>query len=173
MDRQAWHASSTAFGLPGYHYPSLAEWPFALRQKLWSSMRKAMIMLMSFCVGPGIVAATEPAAFPNDPRLYATIGGLKSLLQSKPAPLHWVTPNSELKVGDSTILVIYTSEGSGLIHEFAYAYRCLVTGQCTLFTMAYAPAMGASRLSHRFDSKSNELTFWSNGRQVVAAQVPD
>lgn len=134
-------------------------------------MRKAVTLLLSFAASFSSLNAMETSSyFPNDPRLFSSKEELRRLV-SGPDALHWVVPDSEVTIGESEVFVVYTSEGSGLIHEFAYVYQCDKNDRCILVTTAHAFAEGNKRLRHLIDRSSRSITFWLGTRKILTAKI--
>jgi hypothetical protein len=105
------------------------------------------------------------------PEKFSSIKKLERLI-SQPDSLFSMGNGSRVNVGSEILFVIYTSEGSGIINEFAYAYACDASGGCTLFTTAHSRMEAGDELSHSYDLGSGELTFWSGARKVSVASWP-
>jgi hypothetical protein len=130
-------------------------------------MHRLCLALLAF---GGVAHAASLTHFPNDPRLFSSVEELRKLAIG-PDALHWLAPDSEIQFGDTTIIVLYTSEGSGAVREFAFAYGCeramrpavhmAYPRQCTLIGSAYKEPDHPTRLRHEFDERCGELVFWA------------
>lgn len=129
-------------------------------------MCKAVAVLI-FLAGLGSMAsAAERSYFPNDPKLFASLEELRRLTD-EPGSLHRRHSNSEAAFGDKRIVVLYASEGSGIIHEFGIVYLCDKGGRCILSAVAHLVADGDKQLVHKIDLAKGEIMFTHDGREVI------
>lgn len=150
---------------------SLPQWSFEIYQKLWCLMRKMVIAALLFSGSSGDFDSVDAVRhFPNDPKLFSSIEEIRRLTQG-PSALHWVVPESEITIGESRVIVLYTSEGSGMAHEFAFVYKCGKSERCILSATAYAFVEGEKRLRHKFDRMKESVTFFHGNQKILTVRL--
>lgn len=134
-------------------------------------MRKMVVNFLIFISSAAYsLVYAAGARYPNDPRLYYSVDEINNL-KNDPGSLYWIIPGSEINIDHSKIFVIYTSEGSGIIHVFSYVYQCRQDGGCRLIAVAHAPAEGSERLRHKFNRKKKSITFFQGSKKILTVNI--
>lgn len=111
-------------------------------------------------------------AFP----LSANLDELRSLPLKEPKGLYRVDRDSEIIVSKQEMLfVLYGTEGSGIIIEWAYVYECNVNGACSLLALPHVIiSEGASVMHHEYNHQYKQLSIFSGNRLVMVIYMqPD
>ena len=122
-----------------------------------------LFLVLGFAIAP---TARGLEWFPYSNNLsqpYSWREELEAHWAKKPLPLHWMEHNSYIEFEDKQFLVIYSSEGSGLVTSSAQVYQCFQSGFC-LFIDDVSTGANPSSAAFWMVYPFIQETFQSNSR---------
>lgn len=129
-------------------------------------MRKTMIGVWVAVIGTSCASLAHAVLPP-----FLSLIDLRSLVTAKSESSVWIKDNPENAIGDRSLFIVFASEGSGIIHEFAYVYEC-AHGQCALLALARAIREGSEGMGYKYDATKTSISLLPGNRVIATVNVP-